>query len=230
MAGTSNLSDTIKHAVTDKIIASISQAGSSGKGDERTIFGVKLNPDEFEKVSHAIAGAAAAIGPIIAKSREKTVEAANNAPGIDRFEEQFSSVIEAVDKRQAEARERVRASALSAREATAQAVHSARDATASTANTAREATLNAAANAREATTNAATTAREATSHAAAETVDASKNLLGLLFWLGALGAAVYYLLLNPERREQAINAAKSTVNVARGIVTEVRGEDGVFHG
>ncbi|MEZ4495769.1 MAG: hypothetical protein R2845_03080 [Thermomicrobiales bacterium] len=50
----------------------------------------------------------------------------------------------------------------------------------------------------------------------------------MLFWLGAAGAVIYYLLLNEERREQVNDLAKSGANIARGIIVEVRGEDGVF--
>jgi hypothetical protein len=254
MAGSNNFSDLLKNSVTEKVINSIGHMASNGKKDERTLFGVKLSPEEFEKVSHAIAGAASTIGPIIARSREKTVEAAQtaaqNAPSFDKFEEQFAAAIGAIDKRQAEARERVKLTADSAREATTHAAADARDRVKSTAESAKEATTHVAADARErvkataesakdATTHAAAdardrvkvtaeTAKEATSHAAAETADASKNLAGLLFWLAAAGAAIYYLILNPERREQVLDMAKSSMNVARGIVSEVRGEDGVF--
>jgi hypothetical protein len=254
MAGSNSFSDMLKNSVTEKVLHSISGATSNGKHNERTLFGVKLSAEDFEKVTQVITGAASTIGPILAKSREKTVEAAHtaaqNAPSLDKFEEQFTAAIGAIDKRQAEARERVKASAGSAKETTAHVASDARDKVKATAESAREATTHAATDARErvkatadsakeATTHAAFDARdkvkatadsakEVTSHAAAETADASKNLVGMLFWLGAAAAAIYYLILNPERREQVLEAAKSSANVARGIVSEIRGEDGVF--
>lgn len=239
MAGSNNFADMLKNSVTEKVFSAIS--GQNGHHEERTILGIKLNQDEFEKVTSAIASAASAIGPILAKSREKTADVVQSVPSKETFEEKFSAAIETIDKRGAEARERVKSGATNAREATTQAAANAREATTQAAANAREATTHAAANAREAaanasasardaTSHAATSAREATSHAAAETADAGKNLLGLLFWLGALGAAIYYFFLNEERREQVIEAAKSSKNVVCGIVSEIRGEDGVFNG
>jgi len=218
MAG-SNFSDLLKNSVTEKVFATLSSSNANGKHEDRTIFGVKLNPEEFEKVTAAIAGAASAIGPIIAKSREKTAEVVQNAPTRETFEEKFSAAIETIDKRGAEARDRMKISAANAKDATTQA-----------ADKAREATTHAAANAREATSQAAASAKEATTHAASETADAGKNLLGFFFWLAAAGAAVYYLILDEERREQVIDVAKRSKNIASGIVSEIRGEDGVFRG
>lgn len=236
MAGSNGtFTDTLKNTVSEKVTSTVSQLGGNGKSSDRTIFGVKLNPEDFEKVSKIVTDAATAIGPFLAKSKEKTAEAAHNAPGADRFEEQFTAAIEAIDKRQADARDRVKSGASSAKEAAAAAALSAREATAHAAASAKDATANMAASAREAsnsakdaTSHAKESAKSATANAAAETADASKNFLAMLFWLGAAAAAIYFLILNKERREQVAGYARSGASVAREIVTEVRGEDGQF--
>ena len=260
MAGSKSAFSEMVNAATAGAIEGLVNRGSKSL-DGKTVFGVKLSPNDLERVSRVFTDAAGSIGPFLATSKEKTSAAAHGAPGVDKFEEQFNAAIDAIDKRQADARKRVKSNAsdardattraaasakdvtthaaTSAREATAQAAASAKDATTLAATSAREATAHAAASAKDATTHAATSAREATAHAAAsareatahaaaETADAGRNLFGLLFWLGAAGAVIYYLLLNEERREQVNDLAKSGANIARGIIVEVRGEDGVF--
>ncbi len=265
MAGSNGtFTETLKNTVTEKVSNTVSNLGGDSKANDKTIFGVKLNADDFEKVSRIVNDAAEAIGPFLAKSREKTAEVAQNAPGVDRFEEQFKEAIEAFDKRQTEARDRARAGASSARVAAASAAASAREATTKAAESAKEATANVAASAREATSsardatthardtakeatanmaasargarlsareataNARESAKAATSQAASETADASKNFLALLFWLGAAIAAIYFLILNQERREQVAGYVRSGSNVAWEIISDVRGEDGQF--
>ena len=238
MAGSKSAFSEMVNAATAGAIEGLVNRGSKSL-DGKTVFGVKLSPSELERVTRAFTDAAGSIGPFLATSKEKTSAAAHGAPGVDKFEEQFNAAIDAIDKRQADARKRVKSNASEARDATSRAAASAKDATTHAATSAREATAHAAASAKDATTHAATSAREATAHAAAsareatahaaaETADAGRNLFGLLFWLGAAGAAIYYLLLNEERREQVNDLAKSGANIARGIIVEVRGEDGVF--
>ena len=238
MAGSKSAFSEMVNAATAGAIEGLVNRGSKSL-DGKTVFGVKLSPSELERVTRAFTDAAGSIGPFLATSKEKTSAAAHGAPGVDKFEEQFNAAIDAIDKRQADARKRVKSNASDARDATTRAAASAKDVTTLAATSAREATAQAAASAKDATTLAATSAREATAHAAAsareatahaaaETADAGRNLFGLLFWLGAAGAAIYYLLLNEERREQVNDLAKSGANIARGIIVEVRGEDGVF--
>ena len=238
MAGSKSAFSEMVNAATAGAIEGLVNRGSKSL-DGKTVFGVKLSPSELERVTRAFTDAAGSIGPFLATSKEKTSAAAHGAPGVDKFEEQFNAAIDAIDKRQADARKRVKSNASEARDATSRAAASAKDATTLAATSAREATAHAAASAKDATTHAATSAREATAHAAAsareatahaaaETADAGRNLFGLLFWLGAAGAVIYYLLLNEERREQVNDLAKSGANIARGIIVEVRGEDGVF--
>ena len=238
MAGSKSAFSEMVNAATAGAIEGLVNRGSKSL-DGKTVFGVKLSPSELERVTRAFTDAAGSIGPFLATSKEKTSAAAHGAPGVDKFEEQFNAAIDAIDKRQADARKRVKSNASEARDATSRAAASAKDATTHAATSAREATAQAAASAKDATTHAATSAREATAHAAAsareatahaaaETADAGRNLFGLLFWLGAAGAVIYYLLLNEERREQVNDLAKSGANIARGIIVEVRGEDGVF--
>ncbi len=238
MAGSKSAFSEMVNAATAGAIEGLVNRGSKSLND-KTVFGVKLSPSELERVTRAFTDAAGSIGPFLAMSKEKTTAAAHGAPGVDKFEEQFNAAIDAIDKRQADARKRVKSNASEARDATSRAAASAKDATTHAATSAREATAHAAASAKDATTHAATSAREATAHAAAsareatahaaaETADAGRNLFGLLFWLGAAGAVIYYLLLNEERREQVNDLAKSGANIARGIIVEVRGEDGVF--
>ena len=216
MAGSKSAFSEMVNAATAGAIEGLVNRGSKSL-DGKTVFGVKLSPSELERVTRAFTDAAGSIGPFLATSKEKTSAAAHGAPGVDKFEEQFNAAIDAIDKRQADARKRVKSNASEARDATSRAAASAKDAT-----------THAATSAREATAHAAASAREATAHAAAETADAGRNLFGLLFWLGAAGAVIYYLLLNEERREQVNDLAKSGANIARGIIVEVRGEDGVF--
>ena len=216
MAGSKSAFSEMVNAATAGAIEGLVNRGSKSL-DGKTVFGVKLSPSELERVTRAFTDAAGSIGPFLATSKEKTSAAAHGAPGVDKFEEQFNAAIDAIDKRQADARKRVKSNASDARDATTRAAASAKDVT----------TL-AATSAREATAHAAASAREATAHAAAETADAGRNLFGLLFWLGAAGVVIYYLLLNEERREQVNDLAKSGANIARGIIVEVRGEDGVF--
>ena len=238
MAGSKSAFSEMVNAATAGAIEGLVNRGSKSL-DGKTVFGVKLSPSELERVTRAFTDAAGSIGPFLATSKEKTSAAAHGAPGVDKFEEQFNAAIDAIDKRQADARKRVKSNASDARDATTRAAASAKDVTTLAATSAREATAHAAASAKDATTHAATSAREATAHAAAsareatahaaaETADAGRNLFGLLFWLGAAGAVIYYLLLNEERREQVNDLAKSGANIARGIIVEVRGEDGVF--
>jgi len=80
------------------------------------------------------------------------------------------------------------------------------------------------------TSQAVDTAKHTTSHMAHETADASKNLLGLAFWLAALGGIVYYIFLNDENRARVNSAAKRSADIAKGIVVEIRGENGDFQG
>ena len=238
MAGSKSAFSEMVNAATAGAIEGLVNRGSKSLNG-KTVFGVKLSPSELERVTRAFTDAAGSIGPFLATSKEKTSAAAHGAPGVDKFEKQFNAAIDAIDKRQADARKRVKSNASDARDATTRAAASAKDATTLAATSAREATAHAAASAKDATTHAATSAREATAHAAAsareatahaaaETADAGRNLFGLLFWLGAAGAVIYYLLLNEERREQVNDLAKSGANIARGIIVEVRGEDGVF--
>jgi hypothetical protein len=63
---------------------------------------------------------------------------------------------------------------------------------------------------------------------AGEAAKTGKSAFSLLFWLGVAIAAIYFLLLNRERREKVWAATKEAASETRDIVNDLRGYDGEF--
>ena len=71
-------------------------------------------------------------------------------------------------------------------------------------------------------------AKEKSAEIADEAVETGRNIFSLLFWIGAAAAAVYFLLLNRERREQIWEVTKEAASEARDVINDLRGYDQEF--
>ncbi|MEJ7838378.1 MAG: hypothetical protein WKF81_06145 [Thermomicrobiales bacterium] len=56
----------------------------------------------------------------------------------------------------------------------------------------------------------------------------SKDGTSLLFWLGAAGAAIYFVILSDEQREKVKHIASRIFSEAKEVYADIQGEDGKF--
>lgn len=71
-------------------------------------------------------------------------------------------------------------------------------------------------------------AKEASRTMAEATVDVSKEATAALLWLAAAFAAIVYVLLKPERREQLTRFAADASLQAREVWRDLKGYDDEF--
>lgn len=71
-------------------------------------------------------------------------------------------------------------------------------------------------------------ARESSRHAAGVTVETGKRTGAFLFWMALLGGIVYFILLNKNRRERAMEAGQEIVREIREVVRDLQGYDREF--
>jgi hypothetical protein len=71
-------------------------------------------------------------------------------------------------------------------------------------------------------------AKDRSAELAGEAAKTGKSAFSLVFWLGTVIAAIYFLLLNRERREKMWALTKEAAAETRDIVNDLRGYDGEF--
>ncbi len=71
-------------------------------------------------------------------------------------------------------------------------------------------------------------AKEKSVEIADDAVETGRNMFALILWIGAAVAAIYFLLLNRERREQIWSVTKEVASEARDMVNDLRGYDQEF--